>query len=57
MSITSAADVESPGVPGTAVPRVRHLAREAIVLMAFSAGASTTLAGCLLFLTALGRRG
>jgi len=57
MSITSAADVGSPGVPGAAVPRVRHLAREAIVLMAFSAGASTALAGCLLLLTALGRRG
>ena len=57
MSITSAADVGSPGVPGTAVPRVRHLAREAIVLMAFSAVASTTLAGCLLLLTALGRQG
>jgi hypothetical protein len=57
MSITSAADVGSPGVPGTTVPRVRHLAREAIVLMAFSAGASTALAGCLLLLTALGRRG
>jgi len=56
MSIT-AADVEAPGVPLAAEPRVRHLAREAIVLMAFSAGASTTIAGCLLLLTALGRRG
>jgi hypothetical protein len=55
MSIT-AADVGAPGAP-LAAPRVRHLAREAIVLMAFSAGASTTIAGCLLLLTALGRRG
>ncbi|MGH3348238.1 MAG: hypothetical protein ACRDO4_14765 [Nocardioides sp.] len=60
MSITSAADVGSPGVPGVAGstgPRVRHLAREAVVLMAFSAGASTALAGCLLLLTTLGRQG
>lgn len=56
MSITSAADVGSPGVPGNTGPRVRHLAREAIVLMAFSAGVSTALAGCLLLLTALGRQ-
>jgi hypothetical protein len=38
-------------------PRVRHLAREAVGLMAFSALASTTLAGCLLLLTTLGRQG
>ncbi|HEX6148989.1 hypothetical protein [Nocardioides sp.] len=60
MSITSAADVRSSGVPGHAGhagPRVRHLAREAIVLMAFSAGASTAIATCLLLLTVLGRRG
>lgn len=57
MSITSAAGVGSPGVPVAAEPRVRHLAREAVVLMAFSAGASTAFAGCLLLLTALGRRG
>jgi len=57
MSITSAADVRSPGVQLDTQPRVRHLAREAIVLMAFSAGASTTIASCLLLLTALGRRG
>lgn len=56
MSITSA-DVGHPGVPGTHVPRVRHLAREAVVLMAFSAGASTAIAACLLLLTALGRQG
>ena len=40
-----------------AVPRVRHQAREAIGLMAFSALASTILAGCLLLLTTLGHRG
>jgi hypothetical protein len=57
MSITSAADVRSPDVPQSAEPRVRHLAREAIVLMAFSAAASTAIAGCLLLLTALGRQG
>ena len=56
MSITSAADVRSPDVPQSAEPRVRHLAREAIVLMAFSAAASTAIAGCLLLLTALGRQ-
>ncbi len=55
MSFTRAADgtVEVP----RAVPRVRHLAREAIGLMAFSAVASTTLAGCLLLLTTLGHQG
>ena len=57
MSITSAADVRSPDAPQSAEPRVRHLAREAIVLMAFSAAASTAIAGCLLLLTALGRQG
>ena len=57
MSITSAADVRSPGVQLAPEPRVRHLAREAIVLMAFSAVASTSIAGCLLLLTALGPRG
>ena len=57
MSITSAADVRSPGVPHSAEPRVRHQAREAIVLMVFSAAASTAIAGCLLLLTALGRQG
>jgi hypothetical protein len=56
MSIT-AEDVGSSGAPLGAEPRVRHLAREAIVLMAFSAVASTSIAGCLLLLTALGRRG
>ncbi len=38
-------------------PRVRHLAREAVGLMAFSALASTTLAGCLLLLATLGHQG
>ena len=48
------------GVPPSvvhAVPRVRHLAREAIGLMAFSAVVSTTLAACLLVLTTLGHQG
>jgi len=39
------------------VPRVRHLARDAAGLMAFSALASTVLAGCLLLLTTLGQQG
>ena len=59
MSIISAADVGSPDAPGTGdpQPRVRHLAREAVVLMTFSAATSSAFAGCLLLLTALGRRG
>ena len=59
MSFTRAAD-GTVGVPPSvtrATPRVRHLAREAIGLMAFSAVASTTLAGCLLLLTTLGHQG
>lgn len=64
MSIISAADVGSPdaGRPGLEdgadpQPRVRHLAREAVVLMTFSAATSMAFAGCLLILTALGRQG
>ena len=59
MSITRAADgtVEVPPAGVAPTPRVRHLAREAIGLMAFSAVASTTLAGCLLLLTTLGHQG
>jgi hypothetical protein len=55
MSHTRAADgvVETP----SGVPRVRHLARDAIGLMVFSAIASSTLAGCLLVLTTLGHQG
>jgi hypothetical protein len=55
MSYTRAADGTLEAPPG--VPRVRHLAREALGLMAFSALASTTLAGCLLLLTTLGHQG
>ena len=52
----------TPATDGTvevsrSVPRVRHLAREALGLMAFSALASTTLAGCLLLLATLGQQG
>ena len=50
---TDGAAVEASPV----VPRVRHLARDAIGLMAFSALASTTFAGCLLLLTTLGHQG
>ena len=56
MSITPAADVGAADVPGAA-PRVRHLAREALVLMTFSAAASAAFAGCLLLLGTLGRQG
>ncbi len=60
MSITTA-DVGHPDVPGAdpldPLPRVRHLAREAVVLMTFSAVASSAFAGCLLLVTTLGRRG
>jgi hypothetical protein len=37
--------------------RVRHQAREALVLMAFSAATSLALAAALLLLTSLGRQG
>ncbi len=37
------------------VRRVRHQAREAATLMAFSAATSLGMAGCLLLLTSLGR--
>ena len=59
MSIISAADLGTPDVPGVGdpQPRVRHLAREALVLMAFSAATSLAVAGCLLLLTSLGRQG
>ena len=59
MSFTRAADgtVEVSAAASRPSPRVRHLAREAIGLMAFSAVASTTLAGCLLLLTTLGHQG
>ena len=59
MSHTSAAH-GADGADGADAPhpvrRVRHLAREAFGLMAFSAIASTTLAGCLLVLTTLGHQ-
>ena len=56
MSNTFATDV---GVADAMVttPRVRHLAREALGLMLFSAVTSTVLAGCLLLLTSLGHQG
>jgi hypothetical protein len=56
MSNTFATDVGAAEAPG-ATPRVRHLAREALGLMVFSAVTSTTLAGCLLLLTSLGHQG
>jgi hypothetical protein len=64
MSITSAADIGSPGTrrqrggPDAGPrPRVRHQAREAVALMVFSATASSAFAACLLVLTALGHQG
>ena len=36
-------------------PRVRHQARDAVVLMTFSAMTSLGLAACLMLLTSLGR--
>ncbi|MGZ5405421.1 MAG: hypothetical protein ACXWDL_12285 [Nocardioides sp.] len=64
MSTISAADVGSSdaapsrfGGAGEPQPRVRHLAREALVLMTFSATTSLAVAGCLLLLTTLGRQG
>ena len=53
MSITPVTHV-AQAAPGP-TPRVRHLAREAAALMAFSAATSGALAGCLLLLTSLGR--
>ena len=40
---------------GPAVRRVRHQARDAVALMAFSAGTSLALAGLLVLLANLGR--
>jgi hypothetical protein len=61
MSSTSIAQVGPSGAPdrpgALRQPRVRHLAREAVVLMLFSAGTSSALAGCLLLLTSLGHQG
>jgi hypothetical protein len=51
MSVTPA-DIASPPRP-----RVRHQARDAVTVMAFSATASCVVAGCLLLLTALGHQG
>jgi hypothetical protein len=39
----------------TGTRRVRHQARDAVALMAFSAGSSLAVAGCLLLLAQLGR--
>ncbi len=45
----------APPVGPARVPRVRHQARDAVVLMSFSALTSVTLAGCLMLLSGLGR--
>jgi hypothetical protein len=57
-STQSYAGRESLGAPtsvGVRVPRVRHQARDAVVLMSFSAMTSVALAGCLMLLSGLGR--
>lgn len=45
-----------PGVP-SAPPRVRHQAREALAVMAFSAATSVGISLVLLLLMILGRQG
>ena len=60
MSLTSEASLGAPPVPGlagaaTGSRRVRHQARDAVALMAFSAASSITVAGGLLLLAQLGR--
>ncbi len=42
---------------GTGTRRVRHQAREAVALMAFSAAASVALASALFLLTSLSQQG
>ena len=56
MSNTFATDVGAADAM-SATPRVRHLAREALSLIVFSAVTSTTLAGCLMLLMNLGHQG
>jgi hypothetical protein len=50
----SSTHVTSSRAPGGAVPRVRHQAREAVAVMAFSATTSLALAATFLLLTRLG---
>ncbi|QZY27966.1 hypothetical protein [Nocardioides coralli] len=56
MSITPAAGVGATDLSAPA-PRVRHQARDVLVLMVFSATVSASLACCLVLLTSLGRQG
>lgn len=67
MSIASAAPsphLAAPGEPdlpragqyGESAPRVRQLARDAVTLMAFSAGASVGVAMCFLLLALAARQ-
>jgi hypothetical protein len=51
MSVTPVTEVS----PSLTQPRVRHQAREAAVLMAFSAATSAAIAGALLLLAHWGR--
>jgi hypothetical protein len=60
MSITSTAVPTGPTRPSgpTGMPRrVRHQARDVVVLMAFSAVASTSVAAALLLVAQLSRTG
>ncbi len=57
MSITPAAGVAPAEAPVVAAPRVRHQAREAVVLMVFSAATSAAFAACLVVVASLGRQG
>jgi hypothetical protein len=59
MSLTSNAPGVVPGAAvGVATPRrVRHQARDVVVLMAFSAGLSTTVALALMLVGHLARSG
>jgi hypothetical protein len=58
-STQSYAGRESAGAPTSVTDvrlrRVRHQARDAVVLMTFSAMTSVGLAGCLMLLSGLGR--
>ena len=53
--MSSTAVTRSPGRAPSGPPRVREQARDAMLLMSFSAGTSMVLAVGLLLLTRLGR--
>ncbi|WP_170219430.1 hypothetical protein [Nocardioides litoris] len=55
MSTTHTTRVPGPAVAEDAPRRVRHQARDVVVLMGFSLGVSVALAASLLLLAGLGR--